>query len=385
MRMSTALIVRAREVGGLLQVRDVLVQSRTSMRRDALLSKSMEPVAKDILWLLNEKRLSNETSAALLISVLKLADDQQFAVLIGDRSVGERIVERLPEDAIDTLARAALQEDLPLDNYIRIVRSVVPKVEVARRFQIAERAIGRLLRNRFEGDEAAALHMLLGILGARLDGGWAAKVGLGYERTADVASRNLEIFESAPLTVRQRMVQAIDEIAHALQGREFIDLSEAAYNACARLFFDAEKLHKSALIEAAGRLVPSLLRARHQPVSLMIAALLPMIYRELSKDDDVPELLKFVPFFDWDRCKAVRHELVDAFISSSWPPGDLALTAYRCGDVSRILKRVVKSYDGAKYLSRLEKDLSRMGDEGQRVVRRNIAEIMPGRSHGPGR
>jgi hypothetical protein len=178
--------------------------------------------------------------------------------------------------------------------------------------------------------------------------------------------------------MRQNMVDSIDEIALALQGRQYFDLTEAAYDACARLFFEAEKLHKPGLIEAAGRLVPLLLRARQQPVSLLIAALFPVIYRELSKEDDVPELLKFFPFFDWDRCKAVRRELVDAFISSSWPPGNLALTAYRCGDVSRILKRVVTSYDGVKYLSRLEKDLDRLGNEAQRVVRRNIAEIGAG-------
>ena len=382
MRMSTALIVRAREVGGLLQVRDVLVQSRASVRRNALLSRSMEPIAEDMLWLLNEKRLSKTTSAALLVSVLKLADDQQFAALLGDSSVGERVVERLPDDAIETLARAALQEELPLESYIRIVHSVIPKVDGAQRFQIAERAIGRLLRDRFGGDEAAALHMLLGILGAQFDGGWAAKVGLGYGRTADIASRNLLAFESAPLAARQSIVDSIDEIALALQGRQCIDLTEAAYDACARLFFEAEKLHKPRLIEAAGSLVPLLLRARQQPISLLIAALFPVIYRELSKNDDVPELLKFVPFFDWDRCKAVRRELVDAFISSSWPPGNLALTAYRCGDVSRILKLVVKSYGGEKYLSRLEQDLGRLGDEGQRLIRRNIAEISTDRSHG---
>lgn len=381
-QMSTALIVRARDVGGLLQVRDVLVQSKASVRRDALLSRSMEPVAEDMLWLLNEKHLSKATSTALLVGVLKLADDQQFAALLGDSSVGERIVERLPDDAIETLTRAALQENLPLESYIRIVQSVIPKIEGVQRFQIAERAIGRLLRNRFKGDEAATLNMLLGILEARLDGRWAAKVGVGYGTTADVASRNLLVFESAPLAVRKRMIDALDEIAIAVQGRDFIDLTEAAYDACARLFFDAEKLHKPGLIEAAGRLIPSLLRARQQPVSLLIAALFPVIYRELSKDDDVPELLKFVPFFDWDRCKAVRRELVDAFLSSSWPPGNLALTAYRCGDVSRILKRIVKSYDGAKYLSRLENDLGRLGEDAQRVVRRNIAEISTDRSHG---
>lgn len=122
-------------------------------------------------------------------------------------------------------------------------------------------------------------------------------------------------------------------------------------------------------------LMPSLLLARRQPVSLMIAALFPMIYRELAKADAVPDLLKFVPFLDWDRCKTARRELVNAFMSSSWKAGDLALTACRCGDVAKILKRVAKSYGGEDYLVRMENDLDRLNDGERRLVMSTIAEI----------
>ncbi|MNR40757.1 hypothetical protein D3C85_1590780 [compost metagenome] len=66
-------------------------------------------------------------------------------------------------------------------------------------------------------------------------------------------------------------------------------------------------------------------------------------------------------------------------MSSNWRAGDLALTAYRCGDVGKILGRVAKSHGGEEYISRLENDLGRLSDEGQRFVRRTIAEL---RSHG---
>jgi hypothetical protein len=77
---------------------------------------------------------------------------------------------------------------------------------------------------------------------------------------------------------------------------------------------------------------------------MMIAAAFPPLYRELAKADDLPELFKFIPFLDWDRCKAARHELVDAFMSSTWPPSDLALTACRANDVGKILRRAAKRY-----------------------------------------
>lgn len=382
-RLSGVLVDRAREVGGLPAVRDVLISAAASARRDALLARTVEPVGEDVLWLLDEKRLSEMTSTALLVNVLRRADDRQFEVLFSDQVIGERAVARLPDDAVDILARAVVQDSLPMNMYVRVILSVIQKVDDARQFEIAGRVMGRCLRNRFDGDETAVLSMLLGILGARLDGAWAGRAGLERGIDSEVASRNLIVFEKAPPAARNRIVEAVDEIARALQGRHVIDLAEAASNACARLMFDAESTSRKALVSAAGWLMPSLLRARHHPVSLMIAALFPMIYRELAKADEVPDLLKFVPFFDWDRCKTARHELVDAFMSSSWSAGDLALTACRCDDVAKILKQVAKSYSGEEYLARIENDLGRLNDDGRDVVKRTIAEIRSDKSYRP--
>ncbi|MNZ21006.1 hypothetical protein D3C78_380710 [compost metagenome] len=371
-QLSSVLIDRAREVGGLQAVRDVLISLGASVRRSELLARTVEPVGGDVLWLLNEKHLPESTSAALLMSVLQRADDRQFAALMSDRVIGERMVARLPDNAVDMLVRAVLQDSLPMNAHINVIQSVISKVDDAQKFEIAERVMGRCLRNRFDGDETAVLSMLLGILGARLDGGWAARVGLERDIDSEVASRNLIAFEKAPSAARKHIVGAIDEIARALKGRHVLDLAEAANDACARLILDAEKTSRKATVDAAGWLIPSLLSARRQPVSILIAALFPIIYRELSKADDLPDLLKFVPFFDWDRCKTARRELVDAFMSSSWRAGDLALTAYRCSDVAKILKRVARAYGGEEYLERVENDLGRLDDEGRRLVKCTI-------------
>lgn len=380
-QLSAALIDRAREINGLPAVRDVLISSNASARRDALLERTVSPIATDVLWLLDEERLSEAMIAALLTCVLRRADDRAFAKLFSDHRLGERMVACLPDDAVDILARVAFLDSVPINTYIRVIQSVISKGDDVRKFEIAQHAMKRCLRNRFNGDEAAVLSMLLGILGARLNGAWAARVGLESDCDAAVASRNLIVFERAPSAARLRIVEAIDEIARTLHGRPSIDLTEAANDACARLMFDAEKTSRTALVDAAGWLMPSLLRARHQPVSLMIAALFPVIYRELAKAGDVPDFLKVFPFFDWDRCKTARRELVDAFMSSSWHAGDLALTAYRCDDIARILKRVAKSYGGEEYLARIENDMGRLNDDGRHMTMQMIAEIRSDKSY----
>jgi hypothetical protein len=317
----------------------------------------------------------------LLVGVLRRADDEEFASLLSDPAIGEQVVEHLRDDAVDVLVRATLLDGLPINTYVRVIQSAILKVDDTQKFEIAHRALGRCLRNPFDGDEAAVLSTLLGILGARLDGIWAARVGLERDRDAAVASRNLIAFEIAPSAARTSIVGAVDKIAHVLQGRQALDLTEAAYDACARLMFDAEKTSRNALVNAAGWLIQSLLHARRQPVSMLIAALFPVVYQELAKADDVPDFLKFVPFFDWDRCKTARRELVNAFMSSSWKAGDLALVACRTHDIAKILKRVAASYGGEEYLTRIESDLDRLNEDDRRQVKRTIDEIRSERSY----
>lgn len=381
MRLSAELIDRGRQVGGLVAIRVILISLEASARRDVLLEKTFDPVREDVLWLLNKNGLSETTSAELLVSVLRRADEVQFAALFSDEEIGERMVACLPDDSVDIQERALTLESLPMNAYIHVIQSVIPKVSDARKFDIAEYVIERCLRNRFSGDETAILSMLLGILGSRLDGRWVVNAGLEQRVSAEVAIRNIIAFDKAPTSVRKRIVVAVDEIARALRGRYLIDLSEAANDACARLMLDAEKTSSKALVDAAGLLMPSLLRARQQPVSPLIAALFPIIYRELAKEDDVPELLKFIPFFDWDRCKTARHELVSAFMSSSWKAGDLALIACRCKDIPKILMGVSRSYGGEDYLMRIKNDLGRLDADDRRRVEHFIDKFRAGKSH----
>jgi len=374
-RLCTMLIDRARETGGLQAVRDVLILSEASRRRDALLAKALDPVTADVHWLLDEKRLSITTSAALLVGLLRRADRRQFATLFSDRAIAERVLARLPDDALDLLVSTVVQDSLPLNAYIRMVRSIFPRLDNIRKFEIADGLIGRCLRNRFEGDEIEILCMLLGTLGVRLDGGWIVRTGLERGVDTEVVARNLIAFERAPSTARKRIVTVVDEIARVLHGRYVIDLSEAANNACAKLMVDAEELSPNAVIDAAGWLLPSLFHARREPVSAVIAVLFPVVYRALPTADDVPDFMKLVPFFDWDRRKSARRDLVDAFMSSSWNAGDLALTAFRCGDGAKIFNRVASSYRGAEYLEQIEKDLNRLDAQSRGSVKRTIAEI----------
>ena len=371
------LINRARQVDGINAARDLIIASNSEVDSDKLLSLTVNPVKNDVVWLINDSRLSSESSGSLLAGILRRADDEQFKELLSDREIGCCIVSRLKEDSIDLLIRAVNKAELPIDIYVKVINLILPKVDGASKREIAEIAIKRCLRNRFDGDESEIIKSFINVSKDRFNFEEMIREGLNICVAADIASRNLTIFDNLNAEIRNNIILKVNVIALVLLERKIMDLTEEAYDACARLMFDADHLSSNSLSEAAGVLMPSLMLARNKPVSLMVAALFPVVYRELAKSDTVPEQFNSIFFFlDWDRCKTARKEITRAFVLSKWRPGDLALTACRCGDATKIIKQLSKTYRGKEYILKIAKDLNNYNVETRDAISPIIKEII---------
>jgi hypothetical protein len=161
---------------------------------------------------------------------------------------------------------------------------------------------------------------------------------------------------------REQFVLFIVDIAEALTSRYSLEMSAEGANACASLMYSAQGANLGYALAAAGRLVPATFRAHRLPLSTLIVATFPIVYRELAAKHEVPDLLRFVPFLDWDKCKAARRELVEAFLTSpSWTPEDFALTAYQCMDMDRIFNRTREAHGGEEYLDYIEANVAKLG------------------------
>lgn len=374
-KISMALINRARDIGGIPEVRKVLISKNSSTRAQALLAQTINPTEDDVLWLVGEKSLSEKSASIILANVIRRANEQQFIKLLSNIKISESVAECLTKNDLDILERAVLQDIVPINIYVKIVQVVVSEVNNDQKLLIAKYALGRCLRNRFEND-VMILSMLLNIIGHDLDPKWVVYKALERDINSELASRNVIVLEKSQTLIRQKILNVVNEIAYMLRMRQVSYLNEDANNACAKLMSDAKEVSYSALIDAATTLIPSLLNARHRPVSLMISALFPIIYKELAKSNDLSERFNIFSFFDWDRCKTARNELVDAFMSSSWNPGDLALTASLCDEEFKILKRVAQSYGGEKYLYKIASDLERLDADRKKHVKYIISHFL---------
>jgi len=365
----------ARELGAKRFILPALSSLPRSQRRDDILLRALDPSVEDAQWLLRVSGLPVDVTAVMFARLLCLADDGQLETVLADRSICAEAIDISGRVAPDLLRRFIFIDAIPLDAFVRIASFVFVKSTAGERIRLAIRALERCLGHPFDGDDIGFVTAMLDAVGEQLDVSWAIRLGLSRGVRASVASRNMAAFHSTSDPARSRVVHSIEDITQLICDRGSFDLDAVAAQACAALLLEANAAVPRFALSAAGHLLPMLMRQRSEPVSPLIAAAFPMIYRELAKKEDVPDLLKFVPFFDWDRCKAARHELVSAFMASTWAPGDLAIIACRCSDIARIMRRAAKARGGEAYLSRIVSDLTGVPDECRGPVEEVIASI----------
>lgn len=341
------IVARARQLDAVVELRYALLRFDWSEARDQFVAATLSASSEDALWLISDPVLTIEAANVHLLKVLQAASFNERQALLLDR----RILSRVPDEGADLLLWAVQSMQMPFDLYMETVFRLLPLASDNHRVQVALAALDSCLGSRIPGDESATLGALFEAASTSVDVRSVCLVGLNRHLTPDVLSRNVIAIDSTSAQIRSRFVASFDELAEALASRYELDLSAEAAASCASLLWAAQSQHPRAAVAASGRLLPQLLRSKRSPVSIVVAAAFPVVYKELAAQADVPELLKFVPFMDWDKCKSARRELVDAFLSTPvWAPEDLALTAFLCVDVDRILGRVRKAYGGSKYL-----------------------------------
>lgn len=370
--LDSALSATAKE-----DVRSTLVTLARTSRRNNMIARTLVPGAADARWLhgIDAELLDRGSATAMLLDLLGRADDLQFVAILRDECVGAHALSVMESEAPELLLRAMSGDALTLDTFARVLLRVLEYIQGEARLKLAEHALHRCLSNRFGGDEIDLIASLLSAVGNGLDAAWFARTGLGRNVDRATASRNMVALERATPPARLQAAWAMEDIARMLVQRPNLDLDTAAVEACAALMLYAEKVAPKAHLLAAGRLMPVLLRSRDRPVSSMIVAAFPSVHRELARVGEVSDLFKFITFFDWDRCKAARHELVDAFMSSSWPPSDLALTACRTKEVSKILRRVGKRYGGKNYLERIMFETEKLPTDCRSMIENELMGI----------
>lgn len=372
--LAAPIVERARALRALVQVREQMLNVADSLRRRDLVRHSLAPQDEDVEWLL-KARIDRQAADSLLVELMTAADDRQFLDLLRRTDLRTAILERIPGSASDVLLRALSIGDLPLDLHVWAAEKALQVSDRQAGIEIAFKALDRCLRDRFLGNEAETIARLLDVAEPVLNPIWAITFGLDSALGGHLVSRNLVAFTLCEPATRSKIVGSIEALAAAFEGRRALELDRDGAQACADLFWSAGQQGVPGLLAACGRLVPKLLRSKNWPVSSIFPATFPVVYRELASQDDVPEILKIVPIFDWDKCRSARRELVEAFISSkAWKASDFVLTAFLCPHTERFLRRTARTYGGERLLDEIDRHIGELPEAYRGRVREGVGE-----------
>ena len=80
--------------------------------------------------------------------------------------------------------------------------------------------------------------------------------------------------------------------------------------------------------------------------------------------------------FDWDKGKALRRSLVESFLYSRWPPGDLALAVGDVRPLRKIFKQLMRKPNGGTYAQAAIADLERREVEKATILAQALRDML---------
>lgn len=376
--MRMAIVEHARKVNAVEEVREAVAAFGDGAGVDAILASMLRTTVADLAWVLTTHHLSLEQRLKLVRRLVRQASADDFSTMFEHGRNVTATVGLLTAGADkypDLLSKIAVHAPMEPAVLVDLTLRILPELKRSATIEPAERALDAALCSDVGSRESDAIDILLHHLGSDLDGTRALRIGLDYDVSPSIASRNLIALNRAPTDARRRVLLSIEEMGIAIVGRYRLDLSLEAVEAAASLLWDSNAVSHGASLMASSKLLPFLLHARHDPASPLIAAAFPLIYKELQRNSVRDFLSLIITFVEWDKCKVARRRLVNAFLNSDWRATDIALAAARAGDAERILSRISREARGEKAISTIENEIELIPPPWQQQVRSAVLDI----------
>lgn len=373
----------AKDAVSLEALRNAVATSFSNEGADRFLFSTLRLDGADIAWLCSGALAKTRARRALL-RLLEEASDRSVLAVQRDVATRERLLELLLGDlthSAEQIARILTLGELRIEPFLEIAYQLLPLLEPKSSGRFVDLVLGRALAEAEPGDKRVS--MLVAQAGAQTDPRRLVQMAAVTTASPQRVGDNVVVLEAAPAIVRNRVIGKIDDLSDHLVRRTRENLGEAAYIAWAAMIADAGAIDRDAQIRAAMPALAFALRSVSLPVSGLIVTTFPIVYEQLLKskgDEDfgvLPALLALpLSFFaDWDRAKAARRDLVDAFMRSSWLPADLLLAAIGAGIEQKILKRLRRKYRGDEYIVAIGKDSLRLKESARKCVQDSLAKF----------
>jgi hypothetical protein len=115
---------------------------------------------------------------------------------------------------------------------------------------------------------------------------------------------------------------------------------------------------------------------RNLPLAAVVRSAFPTAYRAVTEGSSFVEEVNNLFSYDWDRAKALRRNLIEAFYHSDWAPADLALTAMNSFGLRKMFKRIWRKWHGEEYVDHMTRDLGSRDDLEALACKQELASLV---------
>ena len=102
----------------------------------------------------------------------------------------------------------------------------------------------------------------------------------------------------------------------------------------------------------------------------------PPVYEAVMMNNATQITDELFGYFDWDKAKKLRKDVIESYTSSVWPPEDLAIIATHSDILRKVFSRLRRKWKGEEYLSRMVEGLRHRESDECLEVRRDLTSMM---------
>jgi len=350
------------------KLREAILAAPESTAADRLLGSTLRLDPHDAHWLLGN--VPDDRARSVLAGLVDSADDGAVQTFMRDRPVGRSVLAQLLEEPHDhawRVARLLRWGHVEADEFVEVGLQIHGYLSGAEQHRLGMEILRRALAELPSSGRQDVASMLAALAG-QIDASDLVVLLTQPQASQDRLRANLAALAACPEFVRQKAASRVDQLTTRLIARGTSTFDESAYVQWAELIQFSHHISNQSHLNASIEALSYALKQTRWPLSALVLVTFPTVYRQLlaskgeSDFDFIPALLMLpLTFFsDWDRAKTARRELVDAFISSSWPPANLILTAMDAQIDQKVLRRVSRNRGGEHYIDNILADASRL-------------------------
>ncbi len=340
-----------------------------------ILCRVLQLEYSNLLWMTSRNDLAPSRVATIVALLIDHGGDNELSVLLKSSETTRlvlAILEPFQEDMADQLARVLLAGSLPANDSLRLTLAVFDRLNDRTKKSLAKATLQRC----FSASDPIVHAWLVQLLATSLV---SVQEIVGYALDSNIAPKrideNLSFLNSLPFDLRDGFLAQVADISVRIAATPIWRVGESSIIAWADLLRDAGGKYKQSQITAAWIALEYSLPLTNVAVEPLVVASFPVVYDEIRNGREFPYFSKIVSFYDWDKCKALRRELVNAFTRSIWRPIELLRCAYYTHAVGEILDQLVHQWGGRRYLRTIRRDIEACEEPLRSQLRAAVTEF----------